>query len=849
VPKKSVLKKLFKFFFWLLIVFVLLIISAIALVFIYEDDVKGIVITELNKNLNAEIRIDPKNIDLTIIKTFPDCALEFKQITCMEAIKSEKRDTLLFAGSLQLKFDVEDLWNKKYDINEIKLADAFCRLKISSKGKPNYIVWKESETKTNEPDSLKFSLELIEFTNVKISYNDLKNKFRTDAHIDEVSFSGKFNEDNYNMQSQGSMLVKKIRSNKVDLLKNKNIIYKADLQVSGNTYHINLCEVQLNKMFIEAKGNIVYNDSLSDLDVNFKGKNLDIQSVLSLLPESYKNKINDYKSEGNFYASGNLKYRSAMDLNIEFGVNNTTIIYEPKNANLKNLNAKGKYVLNKNNSSLELRNVSGDLMNDHFEGNMILTNLNDPYLDLDLKGKLNLNNVMAFWPIDTLTKLKGEVAFQTRIKSNVEALKKNILTEDAIFDLSASLSKLVIQFKKQADSTSINTCELKALNRSLEVTNLGIHKGRSDLLIDGRIEGAYSYLMDSKSALKIYGNLKSNIIAVEDFLFDDNGTSKTEIDVPDNINFILDAAIESLSFGKFNATKLNGNIELKNKKVFAENVTLNAMDGAATIDALMDLSGKNLNVSLHSELNNINVSKLFTQFNNFDQQTLVDQNIGGALTATIDFSGDWNKFLEPDLNSMKSISDLRIDQGKLVDFKPLESLSKFVDINDLKSIKFSSLQSHIEISKSVITIPKTAIKNSALNIDLWGSHSFNNDIDYHIQLLISELLAKKRKGSADEEFGLIENDPENRRSAFVLMTGTVDKPVIKYDRKGLKQKIKEDIKQEKQNLKQILKEEFGVFKKDSIKTKDVKKSDQTFKLEKEQPKKKKEEKEEEDEDF
>jgi hypothetical protein len=115
--------------------------------------------------------------------------------------------------------------------------------------------------------------------------------------------------------------------------------------------------------------------------------------------------------------------------------------------------------------------------------------------------------------------------------------------------------------------------------------------------------------------------------------------------------------------------------------------------------------------------------------------------------------------------------------------------------------------------------------------------------------LISELLAKKRKGSADEEFGLIENDPENRRSAFVLMTGTVDKPVIKYDRKGLKQKIKEDIKQEKQNLKQILKEEFGVFKKDSIKTKDVKKSDQTFKLEKEQPKKKKEEKEEEDEDF
>lgn len=846
-PKKSFLKRLFKFFFWLIFILIFLIITAVALVFVYEDDVKGIVITELNKNLNAEIKIDPKNIDLTIIKTFPDCALEFKEITCMEAIKSKKRDTLLHAGSLQLKFDVEDLWNKKYDINEIKLTDAFCRLKINSKGKPNYIVWKESETKTTEQDSLQFSLELIEFKNVEVSYVDLQNKFRTEAYLDEVSFSGKFNETDYNMQSEGTMLIHKVRSQKVDMLKNKNVIYKADLQVTGNNYQIKVCEVQLNKMLIEANGNLTYKDSLSDMNLSFNGKNLDIQSVLSLLPDSYKSKINDYKSDGNFYASGSLKYRSDVDLNIEFGVNKTTIVYEPKNATLQNLNAKGKYIFNKNTSSLELKNVSGDLMNDHFEGNMILTNLNDPHLDMDLKGKLNLNHVMQFWPIDTLSKLKGEVAFQTRIKSNVEALKKNILSDDAIFDLTASLSKLVIQFKKQSDSTSINTCELKALNRSLEVTNLGIQKGHSDLLIDGKIEGAYSYLMDSKSALKIYGNLRSKVIEVEDFLFDNANSSKTEIDVPDNINFILDAAIETLTFGKFNANKLNGNIELKNKKVFAENVVLNAMDGSATIDALMDLSGKNLNVSLHSELSNINVSKLFTQFNNFDQQTLVDQNIGGALTATIDFSGDWNKFLEPDLNSMKSVSDLRIDQGKLVDFKPLESLSKFVDINDLKSIKFSSLQSHIEISKSVITIPKTAIKNSALNIDLWGTHSFNNDIDYHIQLLISELLAKKRKGSTDEEFGLIENDPENRRSAFVLMTGTVDKPIIKYDRKGLKQKIKEDIKQEKQNIKQILKEEFGVFKKDSIKTKDVKKSDQTFKLEKEQPKKKKEE--EEDEDF
>ena len=145
-----------------------------------------------------------------------------------------------------------------------------------------------------------------------------------------------------------------------------------------------------------------------------------------------------------------------------------------------------------------------------------------------------------------------------------------------------------------------------------------------------------------------------------------------------------------------------------------------------------------------------------------------------------------------------------------------------------------------------------------MNIDLWGKHTFRNEIDYHIQLLLSELLANKKRANKqlDEEMEVMENDPENRRSVFIVMTGTVDNPIIKYDRKGLKQKIGEDIKAEKQSLKQILKEEFGLFKKDSTLLKsDKPKAENKFKIEygenKEvkpktlQPKKK----EEDDDDF
>ena len=101
----------------------------------------------------------------------------------------------------------------------------------------------------------------------------------------------------------------------------------------------------------------------------------------------------------------------------------------------------------------------------------------------------------------------------------------------------------------------------------------------------------------------------------------------------------------------------------------------------------------------------------------------------------------------------------------------------------------------------------------------------------------------------------MENDAENRRSVFILMSGPIDNPAIKYDRKGAKEKIKEDIKQEKQNLKQILREEFGFFKKDSVKVKEPEKANQKFQIQvgEQKPKSNKplqpKKKEEEEDDF
>ncbi len=174
-----------------------------------------------------------------------------------------------------------------------------------------------------------------------------------------------------------------------------------------------------------------------------------------------------------------------------------------------------------------------------------------------------------------------------------------------------------------------------------------------------------------------------------------------------------------------------------------------------------------------------------------------------------------------------------------------------VSINCLCSYgECKSPRSQISIENEVIYIPRTSINNSALNIEFNGQHKFNYDIDYHIRLFLSEYFAKKMK--KEDEFGPVENDPDNRRSAFILMTGNMDNPIIKYDLKGMKQKIKEDLKKEGSVIRNIIRQERGLIDMDTLKSG---RKNQRFILEPEEKpndKKKKKEKEAEeptDDDF
>lgn len=808
---------------------------SIAIVFIYEEEVINVMVKELNKHLKTEVRIDPKNIDLTIIQSFPNCALEFKELTALDAKEFGTNDTLLYAQRLALEFNIKDLFHKNYSIKHIELENAICHLKVDKQGHANYLAWKSDNTNADS-DSLKFALEKISLSHVDVTYKNSQYKIKLNTFINSVNFKGAFNNDHYTLISDGNARVDLFQIDKIKYLHHKNLKFDIEFDVNGYTYTINKSVTSINSTQLISSGAFVVKDSLQSLDVKFNGKNLDISTTLSLLPDKFKDKIDDYESDGEFYASGEFHYINGSPLMVksDFGIKKATITHKKQKATLQHVNLLGSIIVNDHRSMLTLKNISAQLNSNTFNGDVELTNFKDPYIKLNVTANTILEELIAFYPIDTLEHLSGSIHLNAQIEGLVNEMKTNAYSPSIKANGNAVISNLKAKFKYSEKEINIPEGELKLNNRHLNVYHLKLIKGNSDVTLVGELPNFLGYLFDAKEPLTINAQVTSDMVDVEDFLFATGKSSATSsVSISQNLDFNVVIDVKHLNFAKFTADNIKGNLLLKDQKIALKDVVLNSTDGEIKLNAFADFSNETIKVSGDGELNKLNIQKLFTQLNNFGQTTIQDHNLKGFATASINFTGTWDKQLNVDLSSINVTSSVLIERGELIGFKPLESLSKFIDVNELKHIKFSTLQSAIDIKNKVITIPKTSIKSNAINLELWGKHTFDNQIDYHVQLLLSELLAKKPRANKDfdEELSLVENDPENRRSVFILMTGPIDNPTIKYDRKGAKEKIKEDIKQEKQNLKQLLKEEFGFFKKDTtITKKENHKANQSFQI-------------------
>jgi hypothetical protein len=810
----------------------------------FEEEVRGLFVREVNKRINTEVSV--KRIHLSVFRHFPYASVSFYEVSIKDPRSKSKNTFLLKAEETSLEFSITDLIRSNFSISRMRLVNADLNLHVYSDGTDNFHILKPD--KNAGVENFKFDIRKMIISRTKVAYlNEAANQDYL-FDVDNAIFSGKFSQDIYDLGMKGSVLLKKIVSQGITFTSDK----KAEIDLlfsvinSKGQYTLHKGDLNFGNLNFGLTGGFIYTSKIKQMSLAVQSGEANLDDLLKELPPAYRKYFSEYKADGRFVfkltAEGQFGGNNLPAVNATFRLRDGSLKRRSTGIALRDLGFDGQFngTQGRKAGTIMIRNLSATLQGGTIQGNLKLTDFRNPMIEGNIVADANLTAIYGFLPVGYLTALSGKA----RINASFIGRPGESYTANAAIHMvtkatgTISLSGASADIKGSSIPLSDINGDFSFSNNDLRVNRLTGRYGSSDFTVQGAFRNFMACLLKPSLQWQLDARLTSGTINWDEVMAGNlnDDTGPTALNIPANLTLNLNATIGKLIYRSFTARKILGQLDLHNGTLTATQLSFDAMKGHVVAEGIIDgLVQQRGRTRCHAHLENVNITQMFQEFGDFGNTTITSKNLEGRLTSDLDFTARWIPGPYIDVASAALKADVMVENGRLKDYSPMQSLSKYLRVEDLSDIRFSTLSNRIEIANKIVYIPQMEIHSSALDLNLYGKHGFDNSIEYHFRILLSQLLSRKAHKNNPElqvgdAIGQVQDDGLGRTTLYLILTGTVDEPIFKYDKKDVKAKIASDFKKERQNLKDILRREFAPARKDSIRDK-PKKDETKFEIE------------------
>ncbi len=785
---------------------------------IYEDAVINYLKKYLDKHLITEVEVN--KINFSIFKKFPKASVELTDIVAKSGMGFSaydfgyiNTDTLLSAKSVFFEFSLPGIIRGEYILKNVKIANGELILLMDHKGKNNFSVWERGKQDTKS--EFNFSLPDISLNNISIKLIDLSSNLAIESRSKKMKLKANFNETSSYFIGKGNLFINKLSIGKNFDLSNKDFNVDIDLLVKKDHYQFNKCTVASGKFKMLLKGDIKKQDK-TFLNLNISLSKVNLSDLIEVSPGFLKDFKQKYSVTGtadiNGRITGAIDKKTKPHIDLQYYVKKASITFLKNQKKITGLSLKGNYsngALNHAATSvLQIDKYNANQGKSEFSGYLKIKNFKAPDIELSVKSDIVGAEFIKFLDIDTFQLFSGSIKSDITLKGKLSSLKKIRKEEIIALDRHGTILLDDFSFKFMGSAyefQNINgTLGLDSPISFKEVT--GLFMG-NDFKISYTMENLPEYLF-KKGNVHIDGRIQMHNLNFNSIINKgiNEKDKKENFLFSDRISLNSQFSIGALTYGKFSATDVTGEVNYYSRTYTFSSFHLNSVNGHIAGNAsIQQVTGNKLAINCKSELRDIDIQKMFYSFNNFGQDVILDKNIKGDISGTIDFTAQWDDTLKLIGESVFANADLDIRNGELIDYAPMMGLSKFIAVEELKNISFQTLKNNIVIKNRMVTIPEMDINSSAFNIKGSGIHTFDNNYDYRIQVELSELLARKaeKKRKEVEEFGIVEDDGLGRINIPIKIIGKGNEYKYSIDRGKALEKFKTNMAKEGESLKEI----------------------------------------------
>jgi len=802
------LKTFRKLLLYISIVLAVLISGLAISVFLFKDRIIQQFVNEANKRLNTPVKIG--KIDISMLSDFPNLAIVFTDVYIEDSFPGNY--PLLTADRIAFNLSPIQVWRGNYSIKGLSVTGSETNLKINAAGKTNFNVLKENSG--GGGGAVKFELQNVTLTKTIVSYIDQEANQLHVFNSDKLSASIAVTGDLYQIKAEGNIITEQIGIGSSIFLANKNFIVDAHVDYDDDKKNVLIkpSTLKIGRSEFAVNGNYNYKEK-NLIDLKADGKNTDIQTLLSLLPEEVTKKLKQYRSDGdvffNLSLKGEISDKKSPFISASFGCTDATLYHPDYQSKITHANLNGSFaspsLTDLARAQLFLKDMEGELNGESFKANLSVREFTSPYIIFDFKGDLDAASIYNFYPIEDLTDLTGLLTADISFEGKTSLLKKKATAQRVITSGSIGLSNINFAYGKQKIRFRDINGSLQFNNNDLALSNVGGYFENSDFLLNGFFKNIITFLIFENQPIGIETDLKSNFLDLDQLFsigFSDEQSKTYQFRISPNLQLNFNCDVKQMKYQRFKPKNIKGDLLVKNQVAVSRNITMNTLGGELTVSGIVDAKNpKAIDVISSMKLNGLYVDSIFYVFGNFFQDFIQDKHLKGQAYATVEMEMALNEKLNLIPPTLIADIGVTIKNGELNNFEPMKKLNKYLDDESLSHLRFADLKNEIHIENKNIYIPQMEIKSNATTIQVSGTHTFDQVIDYRV----IAPLRNKNKIDPDEAFGAVEDDGVGKTKLFLKITGTTDKYIISYDKDAVKKKLASDLKKEVQELKDAFK--------------------------------------------
>jgi len=805
---KKLLRYIFKGFKILLVVLVVL----YAVVYIYVSVNKKSIIENITSQMSARLngKVSIGDAEISFFSNFPKVAVVLSKVSISDTMYRQHQHPFFVAEKVFARMGIWKLIKKQPALTGIKVEDGTMYIFTDSSGYTNKYLFdfKKDTSATTANKGSKNELKKVELKNMRLVQDDQSKGKLYDFLVNNLEA---------NIKEQGGVLLVALKNNilvnnlvfnteKGSFVKAKTIKGKYDVRFDKLLKQLQFDSIDLK--IGDHSFNLTGRFDIGELPgrnplMNFRihTKKISFEFAKSLLAPTIARGMDIVTLSKNLDVNvsivGPLKSGNQL-INAGFSTKNTDLknpllnlddctftgIYT--NEVLPGLPRKGP------NSKIELYQFSGKWQGlPVTAAKVVVTDFTDPLLVCDLQSAFPLTRLNSFFDNSSIGLGAGDATINISYRGPI---KKNTSGNSFVNGTISIKNGLLTYNPRNIPLKNVNGT---ILLRSSDVTvqNLRCQVLNNQILMNGTAKNLLSLMKTEPNKVMLDWNIYSPSLNLASFTqllkarkkISTKNRNSGITDLSQKIDDVLERGTINVSlkadrlvYNKFDASRAVANILVLQNSWQIQKVSLQHAGGQMDLSgSLNDIGVNNHKAMVKVRLQDVDVSKTFSAFNNFGQDGITAKSISGKLSADANMALSLDDDGNVNPTSVEGQVDFVLKEGALIDYEPMKKIQDAVfKKRDFANIHFATLKDRLVIKNKEVTISRMEIQSTVLSMFIEGIYSTRGNTDLSIQIPLSNL-KKRDKTYVPENIG---TDKKGGMNIFLRGTPGPDGNVkFKYD--------------------------------------------------------------------